>query len=75
MLIAVVPNQHHRAGHADGKGCADQRVQPRPLQVGEAQPLFGHATLLEEELPGRDGRADDGDDKEHEAARDARPVA
>jgi Natural resistance-associated macrophage protein len=62
---AVVSNQHHRAGDTDGKGCTDKGIQPRPLQVGEAEPLLGHATLLEEELPGRDGRTDDGYYKEH----------
>ena len=41
-------------------------VQPGPLQVGEAQPLVGDAALLEEQLPGCDGRTHDGDHQEDE---------
>ena len=71
VLKAIVAHQHHGAGHEHGEDGADQRIQPCPLQVGETQPLLRHATLLEEELPRRNGRAHNRDHQKDQAAGDA----
>src|SRR5262249_759565 len=42
-----------------------------PAEIAEPQALVGDAALLEEELPGGDGRADDGDEEEDEAGTEA----
>src|ERR1035441_3066465 len=56
VLKAIVADQHHGAGYHYGEGGADKRVEPRPLQIGETQPLLCHAALLKKELPGGPGR-------------------
>ena len=71
VLKAVVSHQHHGSGHGDRDERADERVQPRPLQVGKTQPFLRHAALLEEELPRSNGRAYNSDDQEDQAAGDA----
>ncbi len=64
MVVGEGSGEHHGSGYEDGKAGADEGVQARPLEVGEAETLFGYAALLEEELPWSDGGADDGDNEE-----------
>src|ERR1700722_7143223 len=71
VLVSVISHEHHGAGYADGEGCADQRIETCPFQIGETKPLFRHTTLLEEKLPGGDRSTHDRDNKKHEAAGDA----
>jgi hypothetical protein len=59
-----VTDQHHGSGDGDGETGAEERVEPLPLQIGKPQALIGHAALLEEQLPGGDGRSDDRNDEE-----------
>jgi hypothetical protein len=68
VVVGEGSGEHHGSGYEDGEDGADESVEARPLEVGEAEALFGYAALLEEELPRSDGSADDGDDEEDEIA-------
>ncbi len=64
-----------RRGNRDDRDRADDHqrdAEPevRPLILDEARrdPLVDDVALLEEELPGRDGRADEADDEQHHVA-------
>src|ERR1700737_1585369 len=68
VLVTIVADEHHGAGHTPCERPPEQRVQPRPLQIREPQLLLCHTALLKEELPRSDRGSYDGDDQEQQAA-------
>ena len=70
VVVGEGSDEHHAAGDQHGEDGSDEGVEAGPLEVGEAQALFGDAALLEEQLPRSNRRADDGDDQEDEVSRD-----
>ena len=70
MRTGGVAREHHAARHGHRDARAQERVEPRPLQVREAQPFICDTALLEKELPGRDGGPDDGDHQENQVRRE-----
>ena len=55
---------HQGRGADDDEDRADDRVGALVVDPARRDPLVDHVRLLEEELPGRHGRPDDGDDEQ-----------
>ena len=60
---AAVTTKGGRRDHDDDR--ADEGVGPLVVDPARRDPLVDDVGLLEEQLPGRDRRADDGDDQQH----------
>jgi hypothetical protein len=58
-----VPGNHHAAGDDDSENRPEKRIQTGPFHIRETQTLVGDATLLKEQLLGRERGAHDGDDQ------------
>ena len=57
--------RHHRDGADDHDDDADPEVDPLIAHEARRDALVDDVALLEEQLPRRDRRADDGDDQQH----------
>ena len=58
-------DSHDRAGPEDHHDDADPEIGLLVLDEARGDALIDHVALLEEQLPGSDGRPDDADDQQH----------
>ena len=60
---------HHRDSADNDESDADPQVDALVFDEARGDALVDHVALLEEQLPGRDGGADDSDDEQHDVGQ------